>query len=338
VKQRSCRANETGLKLSVVIPSRSGGDLLSRHLPEVARQASRLPAGGEVVVVDDSSETGLEQTQAAVERAGPNARLVTTSRHLGFSGACNRGAQEARGEYLFFLNNDMALEADCLATLIARLEPHPEWFALSPTIFNTAGGFVESVTQLVWVRGALDVSFPGRASGPSDPAPGDVQIAYPCGGAFLCRRDQFLRLGGFASLCAPFYWEDAELGLRAAAQGLGCMATSAARCRHEHAQTIGRQYSAWQIKQIYERNRWLVTWTVLRGGEAWLDHLWWLPWRWLAALVRARPGAIALPLALIRVPQVWARRPAGPLDPVKALRQFPGQGWPHCADIAHGAR
>lgn len=286
------------MRLSVIIPSRNGGSILGRHLAETVEQARNLAGGAEVLVVDDASDRDLAGTEQAVASAGAPARLIRSAVHQGFAGTCNLGAAQATGDYLFFLNNDMHLEAGCLARLVTLLAVRHDLFAVSPTIVNARGNFVESTTRLVLQRGLYDARFPGREG---DPGPGineERPIDYPCGGAFLCRRRTFLDLGGFAIWLAPFYWEDAELGLRARAHGLGIVETGAARTIHDHAQTISAAYTEQTVKRIYERNRLLMTWRHLQGAESWFVHLLWLGPRWLWAALRLRPFAWALPWAL----------------------------------------
>jgi GT2 family glycosyltransferase len=310
------------MRLSVVIPSRGGSTLLARHLPEIARQLRALPGGGEVLVVDDASERSgdgegsLAATRRVVAAIGPPVRLLAEPTHQGFAGTCNRGAQAAHGEFLFFFNSDMHPEPSCFERCLARLADDDTLFAVSPRVLNLAIGRIESVSRFAWTRGALDLQFVGRDD--ASPAPGNDEqsIAYACGGAFVCRRDRFLELGGFCELLAPFYWEDAELGLRAWEHGWAAVELPSAAARHEHAQTIGARYSPREVKRVYERNRLLTTWIHLRGPRAWGRHLGWLGLRWGAALLRGRPLAGALLAAIGRVGGLpRARRRCGP-DPI----------------------
>lgn len=321
------------MRLSVIIPSRNGGALLARHLPEIVRQAAALPGGAEVLIVDDLSDHAGDDTVAVVAAAGPIAQLLRSNIHRGFAGTCNLGAQQARGEFLLFLNNDMRLEQDCLQRLVALLTVRQDLFAISPTIVNAAQRFVESTTRFVWRRGAIDILFPGREGDPGPGADRERSVAYACGGAMLCRRETFIKLGEFCELLAPFYWEDAELGMRAWAAGLGSLETGAAHATHDHAQTIGARYSPREVRVIYERNRLLLIWLHLDGGALWARHVCWLLPRWLWALVRRRALGVALPQALARWREIAAVRRAR-RNRVrrgfswKALRHSRQRGWP----------
>ncbi len=292
--------------VSVVMPSRHGAALLAKHLPETLAQTRALAGGGEIVIVDDASERDAGEDIALA--LGADVRFVRAPRHGGFGTTCNLGAREARGTWLFFLNNDMHLEPGCLAALLAHAEPRDDLFAVSPVIENKAGGFFESTTAIVFRRGVFDVDFPGRR-GVAPPEPGSARtIAYACGGALLCRREIFLRCGGFSPLFAPFYWEDAELGWRSRRLGLACEEIGAARAVHDHARTIGSLYTQAEVRAIYERNRLVFTWLHAAWPGQVAAHVLWAPVRYAAALLRRDPGARGMRDAWRRLAEVRAAR------------------------------
>lgn len=298
--------------VSVVIPSRHGAALLAKHLPETLAQTRALAGGGEIVVVDDASERDAGEDVALA--LGADVRFVRAPRHGGFGTTCNLGAREARGTWLFFLNTDMHLEPGCLAALLAHAEPRDDLFAVSPVIWNKPERFVESTTAIVFRRGVFDVDLPGRRGLPP-PEPGTARtIAYACGGALLCRREVFLGLGGFSPLLTLFYWEDAELGLRARRLGLACEEVGAARTIHDHAQTVGSLYTRDQVKAIFERNRMVFTWLHAAWPGQVALHALWAPIRYVAAALRRDPGARGMRDAWRCLAEVRAAR-----------RQLPGR-------------
>jgi len=84
--------------LSVVIPARNEEEGLPGVLADLARQP--LPAGTEIVVVNDGSTDG---TRAVAEQSG--AHVLNLSGN-GYGGALKAGFQAARGEWLAFLDAD----------------------------------------------------------------------------------------------------------------------------------------------------------------------------------------------------------------------------------------
>ncbi|MEU4569111.1 glycosyltransferase family A protein [Micromonospora sp. NPDC023956] len=103
--------------VSVVIPCYNRARTVALCVRSVRRQT--YPAI-EVVVVDDASADG---SGAVAEAAGATVlRLETNS---GPGAARNRGAAHARGEILFFLDADVALEPGSVAAAVAHLRSAP---------------------------------------------------------------------------------------------------------------------------------------------------------------------------------------------------------------------
>ncbi|GEM_PF-1193846 len=295
--------------LTIIIPFWNGYPSLEKHLAGVVEQARFVEGGAEVFVVDDAGTIDTERAKSLVERIGSPARWISFPERLGFSGNCNRGAEIAQGRYLLFLNSDMHLEPGCLTAVLQALASREDLFAVTPAILNLREGFWESENRAVFRRGVFDLVFPGRSGSPPAAAGTLRPLAYPCGGALLCRRSHFEAIGGFPEIHAPFYWEDADLGFRARKMGFGASAEcGSAIAHHDHAQSIGSHYTKRQVQVIYERNRLLFTWVHLEGIGRWASHLAWLLIRTLAAALRLRPAAVALPLALPRWRSVLAAR------------------------------
>jgi GT2 family glycosyltransferase len=324
----------SGRPLSVIIPSFNGDTLLRRHLPGVVTQARVLPAGAEVVVVDDGSEAGTDATAEVVRSVGAPAWVLRLAANRGFAAACNAGAAAATGQTLFFLNNDIELVPGCLTALARVLGENPSLFGATPVLVNAEDGFAESSICLRFVHGVFDVHFPGR-EGLAPAGAGELRpVASGCGGALACRREAFEALGGFTELFVPFYWEDIDLGWRARRAGMAIVEVGDALVLHEHARTIGARHSQRQIRTIYERNRLLFTWRHLAGPRAWLAHLAWLPLRLVGGLVRGTPTARALPAALARLGSVVRLRRRDRLTTAQArvllgqVRRCGHAGWP----------
>ena len=60
----------------------------------------------EVIVVDNASTDGTSELLGRAAINHPRLRLISETANSGFPRACNHGAQESRGEFLLFLNND----------------------------------------------------------------------------------------------------------------------------------------------------------------------------------------------------------------------------------------
>ena len=73
----------------------------------------------EVIIVDDASKDG---TVDFLKGLGERYRVFFNDRNLGFAKNNNRGAREARGEFLCFLNNDIFVQGDWLTPMLRVFE------------------------------------------------------------------------------------------------------------------------------------------------------------------------------------------------------------------------
>ena len=110
----------TGRLPAVIIPVHNAADELARCLESVH---STVPAGSEVIVIDDASTdgavTGLLESWRT--RAAPGWRFETNPRNLGFVATANRGMRLATGD-IVLLNSDTEVTAGWLQGLHRCLE------------------------------------------------------------------------------------------------------------------------------------------------------------------------------------------------------------------------
>ncbi|PYM88740.1 MAG: hypothetical protein DME13_01285 [Candidatus Rokuibacteriota bacterium] len=159
--------------VSTLVLNWNGAHLLDDCLVTLAAQD--WPAH-EVVVVDN----GSGDDSAAVTARHP-ARWLPMGDNLGFTRAYNRAVRDAKGELLFFVNNDMRR---------TRFVP----------------GSYHDVVVPPWA-----VEYTAAAAGP-------VEVPWGCAGSLLVRRDRFEALDGFDP---TFFidFEDTDLCWRAWRRG-----------------------------------------------------------------------------------------------------------------------
>jgi GT2 family glycosyltransferase len=266
-------------EISVVIPSWNGAEPLAAHLPSVVEAAAR--AGDcEILVADDASDDG---TLDLLRSRFPQVRSVRRTDRGGFAPASNTGVEAALGRCVVLLNNDMEIAPDAVALLAHALAREPSVFATVPSIVRTGSGAEEGRTTLRFRRGVCFTALD---------APPGADPAYACGGAMAFRREEFVSLGGFDPLFAPFYWEDVDLSYRARKRGRRVLWVGEARVDHDHGRTIGTRFDPRTIARIYERNRLLFTWKNLTDPGLWRRHLASLPLKAAWDLV-AHPAFVA---------------------------------------------
>jgi len=85
----------------------------------------------EIVVIDNASDDGAADM---VERDYPHVLLIRNDRNRGFARANNQAARRARGQYLFFLNNDTVTPPGTLRRLVNFAHAHPEVGIIGPRL------------------------------------------------------------------------------------------------------------------------------------------------------------------------------------------------------------
>ena len=170
-------------RVTVVVPTRDRAESLAECLDAVA--VLDYPRDLlDVVVVDDGSEDPLAVGQVAVTHG---AGLLVTGRNLGPAAARNRGAVEAEGEVLAFVDSDCVPDPDWLRTLT----PYFAWDKVGAVAGRTVGHLTDSrLARYEEVSSPLDmgVQLLVAAEGP------DSFYAPTCN--LLVRRSLYLRLGG----------------------------------------------------------------------------------------------------------------------------------------------
>src|SRR5512142_448872 len=111
------------MKISVVIPVHNGGSDL-RICLEALAQSCRVP--DELIVVDDASSDGSAELGAAFGILVPSGDKAP----VGPAKCRNRGAANAHGDILIFLDADVQVHQDTLSAVESHFEGHPEIAAL----------------------------------------------------------------------------------------------------------------------------------------------------------------------------------------------------------------
>src|SRR5262245_55624305 len=191
---------ERGVSVSVVVPTRDRSRMLETALRSVLRQRD---VELEIIVVDDGSTDDTPEVVEALE--DPRIRLIRNQESTGPNAARNRGAAQADGEWIAFVDDD---DLWAPAKLMRQVR------------LATDGGFA-------WVyAGAVNVDDRLRIiHGVPPPDPASVVAALPRSNPIpagasnvMLRRSLFMAAGGFnEELRACEEW---DLWLRLAQDGL----------------------------------------------------------------------------------------------------------------------
>ena len=109
------------MKVSILIPAYNRAYVIREALQSAFAQTFQ---DFEVLVIDDGSKDIT--SEIVQEYRDPRLRYIRHEENRGYSGACNTGFREARGEYVSFLDSDDLWKPDKLSIEVAFLERHPE--------------------------------------------------------------------------------------------------------------------------------------------------------------------------------------------------------------------
>jgi GT2 family glycosyltransferase len=122
--------------ISIIIVNYNGKEH-TRACLQSLRALSRMNEY-EIILVDNCSTDGSVE---ALHREFPEVTIIAQTTNGGFGQANNRGARSAKGEYLFFLNNDTVFIHNIIETLHEFLERHRSVGAVAPMLLNSDGSF-----------------------------------------------------------------------------------------------------------------------------------------------------------------------------------------------------
>jgi GT2 family glycosyltransferase len=206
---------------------------IERHLP-----------GVDLVVVDSASS---DET-VAVARSGRRVRTIGLEQNVGFGRGCNIGVAAVTQPVTALVNPDVELLDDSLLELAGEALRPPERL-LAPLVLNSDGSRQDTVHPRptsprdlgrVLVPAGL---APRRAALPLAPWRSDRprRVGWAVGCALVARTDTLRRLGPFDERIF-LYYEDLDLALRAAEQGIETWFRPSARVVHHRAHSSDKEF------------------------------------------------------------------------------------------------
>ncbi len=191
-------------KLSIIIPVYNKLEYTIQCLESLSKHLTpEIPV--EIIVINDCSTDDTESSLKNVE----GLILFNNESNLGFIHSCNKGAAEAQGEYLYFLNNDTEIHPNSIESLIEVLEKDQQVGAVGSKLVYPHGALQEA-GGIVW-QDASGWNY-GRNDNPYTPQYNYLREADYCSGASLMvKKSVFEALKGFERDFAPAYYEDTDL-------------------------------------------------------------------------------------------------------------------------------
>jgi len=207
------------MDLSIIILSFNTKDLIIACLNSIVAQYKQELDNNqfEIIVVDnastDDSVAELKRLKAA------NVNLIESKENLGFSKGCNLGAENAKGEYLLFLNSDTEIKDQGFVKMVEYLRKNENVGILGAALKNEDGTSQPSTGKFYNLFNLLLAMLGLERAGLLRESPKQItKVDWVMGASLMISKKAFEKTGGFAKELF-MYAEDMELCYRAGKKG-----------------------------------------------------------------------------------------------------------------------
>ena len=197
--------------VSIIIPAYNQFDYTYHCLESIQKHSGSVTY--EILLADDCS-TDLTKD---VEKIVTGILTIRNQNNLRFLLNCNHAAEQARGKYILFLNNDTQVQENWLQPLVDLMESDSS-IGMTGSKLIYADGHLQEAGGIFW-KDASAWNY-GHMQNPEDPEYNYVKEAdYISGASIMIRRSLWEEIGGFDQRFAPAYYEDSDLAFEVRKHG-----------------------------------------------------------------------------------------------------------------------
>jgi GT2 family glycosyltransferase len=238
--------------VSIIIPIYGQMDYTLRCLVSIVDHLPNVPF--EVIVVDDCSPDKSFKVLKNIK----GIKLIKNKKNQGFIRSCNTGALIAKGQYVYFLNNDTQVTTSWLDELLLTFDQFPGTGLVGSKLIYPDGRLQEA-GGIIWQDGSA-WNF-GRLQDPLLPVYNYArEVDYCSGASIMVPKTLYEELGGFDEHYLPAYAEDCELALKIRDKGYRVIYQPLSTVIHYEGITSGtdtsqgaKAYQVENLKKLYER-------------------------------------------------------------------------------------
>jgi GT2 family glycosyltransferase len=234
------------MPISVIISNFNGAKYLPRLLGTLRGQRG---VEIEIIVVDRHST----DDSAAILAANPDIRVVSERPESGLVTGYAVGAEHASHDLLFFCNEDMWFDPDCLRRLASRIDLADRVAAADPWQWTYDGEtLIHAGTRFRPCRLDLNSPYPYRSYDFTYPLEAGERVPFGCAGAVLVHRQVYEELGGWDR---GFFLdhEDVDFFLRAWQAEWRCVTVPEAKVYHAVNVSNGKMISGERLRVSQRR-------------------------------------------------------------------------------------
>jgi GT2 family glycosyltransferase len=286
------------MKVAIIVLNWNGIPHLELLIPSLRAAVAQYGQPAPIVVVDNRSTKGDVEW---LREYCPDVEVVVAERN-DYLFSLNPVVAARAEDVIVILNNDMRVDADFLAPLVARFGD-PAVFGATARVLDWDGSRQTTGQRRMTIRHCWYYQW------------WDLTVNRPVytldagGGCAAFRRSFFVALGGFDPLYRPAYFEDVDLSYRAWMRGWRTVFEPKSVIYHREGATLQDRSRETRFRTLLARNQALFTmknvgeWGFLAG------YLALIPWRILRGFSSGDPyTARGLLASLPRAPRAIAKR------------------------------
>jgi hypothetical protein len=222
----------------------------------------------EVIVVDNASK---QDEASVISEKYPQIKVIRSQQNLGFAGGNNLGIKEAKGKYIFLINNDTYFKDFNIDLLIERLESSERIGIVCPKLRFAWGS---NPIQFAGYTPLSNITVRNKAIGFSEEDNGQYDTAhttpYAHGAAMLIKRKAIDKVGLMPE-CFFLYYEEIDWSMLFTRAGYEIWYDPACTVYHKESQTTGQNSP---LRTYYiTRNRLLLVKRNYKGINKYLSYI-----------------------------------------------------------------
>lgn len=215
----------------------------------------------EIIIVDNASK--VDDAKAICEIYGDKVTTIRSEKNLGFAGGNNLGLKQAKGDYIFFINNDTVIEEDHLNELILSFKEGNQIGGISPKI---RFAYPPQHIQYAGFTDLSSITLRNRGIGFDEEDKGQYNTPAPTfflhGAAMIIKREVIEKVGPMSDVFF-LYYEEMDWCARIRRAGYQLKYEPCQTIFHKESRSTGKS-SPLQVYYL-NRNRLLYAWRNLKG-------------------------------------------------------------------------
>ena len=235
-------------KISIIFPSYNGERFLKRNLNSI-KKLSYLNEIEIIIVDNNSTDSSIEIIKSYKKEI--NIKLIEQKVNLGFAKACNIGTLYAKGEFVFFTNQDVIYPSNFFQKLIKDYYDYrfDQEIILSPAVIFEGNGIHYFGAKIHFLGFSYTPDVLKKL--PNQKIVKTTQRITGC--TFFLKKELFLEIGGFDNIFF-MYCEDTDISLRILRKGLKIYTTNVPYLIHQKHEWIFSDFQYY----LLERNRFIA--------------------------------------------------------------------------------